>query len=86
MQDLHRARRAVVYHDDRLASGEEIVKKKRLETSKKMTYQPPYSGAGRATSGFNLRSSVRPIRVEYESFAYPFTLSSPLLIFMLFVS
>ena len=40
MQRPHRARRAVVYHDDRLASGEEIVKKKRLETSKKRRINP----------------------------------------------
>jgi hypothetical protein len=35
MQRPHRARRAVVFHDDRIANEEEIVKKKRLETSKK---------------------------------------------------
>jgi hypothetical protein len=35
MQRPHRARRAVVFHDDGIANEEEIVKKKRLETSKK---------------------------------------------------
>jgi hypothetical protein len=35
MQRPRRARRAVVFRDDRIANEEEIVKKKRLETSKK---------------------------------------------------
>jgi hypothetical protein len=34
MQRPRQARRAIVFHDDRLASEEELVKKKRLETSK----------------------------------------------------
>jgi hypothetical protein len=33
MQRPRRARRAVVFHDDRLANEEDLVKKKRLETS-----------------------------------------------------
>ena len=40
MQRPRRARRAVVFHDDRLANEEEIVKKKRLETSKKRRTNP----------------------------------------------
>jgi hypothetical protein len=35
MQRLRRARRATIFHEDRLANEEELVKKKRLETSKK---------------------------------------------------
>jgi hypothetical protein len=37
MQRPHRARRAVVFHDDRLANGEEIIKKWRLETVARST-------------------------------------------------
>jgi hypothetical protein len=33
MQRPRRARRAVVFHDDRLANEEDLVKKKRPETS-----------------------------------------------------
>jgi hypothetical protein len=40
MQRPRRARRAVVFHDDRLANEEEIVRKKRLETSKKRRANP----------------------------------------------
>jgi hypothetical protein len=40
MQRPRRARRATVFHDDRLANEEELVKKKRLETSKKRRINP----------------------------------------------
>jgi hypothetical protein len=42
MQRLRRARRAVVFHDDRLANEEELVKKKRLEISKKKRRTNPH--------------------------------------------
>ena len=40
MQRLRRACRAVVFHDDRLANGEELIKKKCLEISKKRRIGP----------------------------------------------
>jgi hypothetical protein len=40
MQRPRRARRAVVFHDDRLANEEDLIKKERLETSKKRRTNP----------------------------------------------
>ena len=93
MQRPRRARRAVVFHDDRLANEEEIFKKKRLETAKKRRTNPhipvpvePLPDSIQEAQSDPLPAFTPPFRIEYESFAYPFTLSSPLSIFMLFFS
>jgi hypothetical protein len=79
MQRPRRARRAVVFHDDRLANEEDLVKKKRLETSKKRRTNPhipvpvePLPDTIQETQSDPLPTFTPPFRVRYESFAYPF--------------
>jgi hypothetical protein len=93
MQRPRRARRAIVFYDDRLANEEDLIKKKRLETSKKRRTNPHIpvliellpDTIQEAQSDL-LPAFIPPFRIEYESFIYPFALSSPLSIFMLFFS
>ena len=76
MQRPRRARRAVVFHDDRLANEEDLVKKKRLETSKKRRTNPhipvPVEPLPDIIQSDPLPAFTPPFRVKYESFAYPF--------------
>jgi hypothetical protein len=88
MQRPRRARRAIVFHDDRLANEEEYIKKKRLEASKKRRTNPhipvPVEPLPDIIQSNALPAFISSFRIEYESFAYSFALSSPLSIFMLF--
>jgi hypothetical protein len=93
MQRPCRARRAVVFHDDRVANEEDLIKKKRLETSKKRRTNPhipvpiePLPHTIQEAQSDPLPAFIPPFRVKYESFIYPFALSGPLSIFMLFFS
>jgi hypothetical protein len=93
MQRPRRARRAIVFHNDILANKEELIKKKRLETSKKRRINPyilvpvePLLDTIQEAQSDPLPAFTPPFRVKYKSFIYPFALSSPLSIFMRFFS
>jgi hypothetical protein len=47
MQRPRRSIRPVTFYDDKLAQGEEVIKKSRLETSKKKAYEPITAGCSR---------------------------------------